>query len=413
MNTTLAAQLAQARLAARELREADRDAALLTLADRLEADSEAILAANATDVAAEQEKGTKDALIDRLRLTPERIAAMAGSVRQVAALPDPVGRVLSGWRQANGLQVRQVTVPFGVIGMVYESRPNVTVDAGVLILKAGSAAVLRGSASALNSNRALVASMHSALREAGLPEGAVQFVDSPDRQLVTDLLHARGLVDLVVPRGGTSLIRHVVETARVPVIETGTGNCHIFVDASADLQQAADIVLNAKLQRPGVCNAVETLLVHSDAAAALLPELFGRLQEAGVELRCDERALSYGTTGIPAMAEDWDEEYLDLKLAVKVVDSVSDAVEHIGRHGTGHSEAILTADLSSAGRFQAEVDAAAVYVNASTRFTDGFEFGFGAELGISTQKLHARGPMGLPALVTSKYLIEGQGQSRP
>lgn len=413
MNATLARQLTEARDASRQLAAAERAAALEAIADALEADAAGLLAANAVDVAAEEERGTPAALIDRLRLSEERLSGIAAAVREVAGLPDPAGRVLAGWRQPNGLEIRQVTVPFGVIGMIYESRPNVTVDAAALILKAGSAAVLRGSASALNSNRALVATMQRALETSGLPAAAIQFIDSPDRQLVTDLLSARGQIDLVVPRGGSSLIRHVVENARVPVIETGVGNCHIFVDSSADLSVATDIIRNAKLQRPGVCNAVETVLVHADVADRLLPQLLPGLEQSGVELRLDERALPFARSGVPASDSDWDEEYLDLILAVKVVDSLAEAIEHICRHGSGHSEAILTSDLAAAGRFQNEVDAAAVFVNASTRFTDGFEFGFGAELGISTQKLHARGPMGLDALVTSKYLVSGQGHSRP
>lgn len=413
MNATLARQLTEARDASRQLAAAERAAALEAIADALEADAAGLLAANALDVAAEEERGTPAALIDRLRLSEERLSGIAAAVREVAGLPDPAGRVLAGWRQPNGLEIRQVTVPFGVIGMIYESRPNVTVDAAALILKAGSAAVLRGSASALNSNRALVATMQRALETSGLPAAAIQFIDSPDRQLVTDLLSARGQIDLVVPRGGSSLIRHVVENARVPVIETGVGNCHIFVDSSADLSVATDIIRNAKLQRPGVCNAVETVLVHADVADRLLPQLLPGLEQSGVELRLDERALPFARSGVPASDSDWDEEYLDLILAVKVVDSLAEAIEHICRHGSGHSEAILTSDLAAAGRFQNEVDAAAVFVNASTRFTDGFEFGFGAELGISTQKLHARGPMGLDALVTSKYLVSGQGHSRP
>lgn len=413
MNATLARQLTEARDASRQLAAAERAAALEAIADALEADAAGLLAANALDVAAEEERGTPAALIDRLRLSEERLSGIAAAVREVAGLPDPAGRVLAGWRQPNGLEIRQVTVPFGVIGMIYESRPNVTVDAAALILKAGSAAVLRGSASALNSNRALVATMQRALETSGLPAAAIQFIDSPDRQLVTDLLSARGQIDLVVPRGGSSLIRHVVENARVPVIETGVGNCHIFVDSSADLSVATDIIRNAKLQRPGVCNAVETVLVHADVADRLLPQLLPGLEQSGVELRLDERALPFARSGVPASDSDWDEEYLDLILAVKVVDSLAEAIEHIRRHGSGHSEAILTSDLAAAGRFQNEVDAAAVFVNASTRFTDGFEFGFGAELGISTQKLHARGPMGLDALVTSKYLVSGQGHSRP
>ena len=405
--------LADARTASRQLLSADRNAGLKAIARNLLTDSDAILAANAEDVAAEQGRGTPAALIDRLTLGVQRLEAMAAAVEQVADLPDPVNRVLGGKRLANGLELSQVTVPFGVIGMIYESRPNVTVDAATLVIKAGSAAVLRGSSNALNSNRQLVASMRRALEQAGLPQDAVQLIDSPDRELVTELLTARGKVDLVVPRGGSSLISHVVETAKVPVIETGVGNCHIFVDASADLELAADIVHNAKVQRPGVCNAVETLLVHSDVAEQLLPALGPRLQADGVELRADERAAAYLPASVAASPEDWDTEFLDLILAVKVVDSPIEAIEHIARHGSGHSDAILTRDLAGARRFQQQVDSAAVYVNASTRFTDGFEFGFGAELGISTQKLHARGPMGLEALVTSKYLIDGDGHIRP
>lgn len=413
MAAQLDSLLSAARVASRGLAGADRDRALMEMAAQLEADEAGILAANALDVAAEEERGTSAALIDRLRLTAERLSGIAAAVRQIAALPDPVGRVLTGSRRPNGLELRQVTVPFGVIGMIYESRPNVTVDAASLVLKAGSAVVLRGSSNALRSNRALVASMRSALDRAGLPADAVQLIDSPDRALVTGLLTARGRVDLVVPRGGSSLISHVVENARVPVIETGTGNCHIYVADDADLDSAAEIVLNAKLQRPGVCNAVETLLVHAAAAPKLLPGLGERLEAAGVELRADSGAATYLPGATPAVPSDWDEEFLDRILAVKVVASLDEAIEHIGRHGSGHSEAILTGSVSAATRFQLEVDAAAVYVNASTRFTDGFEFGFGAELGISTQKLHARGPMGLEALVTTRWLVNGQGQVRP
>ncbi len=405
--------LDNARAASRGLAGADRDWALLEIATQLEADQADILAANAEDTAAEEERGTAAALIDRLRLNADRLNGIAAAVRQIAALPDPVGRVLSGSRRPNGLELRQVTVPFGVIGMIYESRPNVTVDAASLVLKAGSAVVLRGSSNALRSNRVFVASMRSALERAGLPADAIQLIDSPDRTLVTELLTARGRVDLVVPRGGSSLIAHVVENARVPVIETGTGNCHIYVADDADLDNAAEIVLNAKLQRPGVCNAVETLLVHAAAAPALLPRLGERLAAGGVELRADSGAAALLPQAVPATEADWDEEFLDRILAVKLVGSLDEAIDHIGRHGSGHSEAILTGSVTAAARFQQEVDAAAVFVNASTRFTDGFEFGFGAELGISTQKLHARGPMGLEALVTTRWLVNGQGQVRP
>ncbi len=403
--------LGRARTASRALARADRNGALLVIAEGLLERQTDILAANAEDVAAERAKGTSEALLDRLTLGETRLQEIADAVRQVAALPDPLHRVLAEWTLPNGLGVRKVSVPFGVIGMIYESRPNVTVDAAVLALKAGSAAVLRGSANALRSNRVLAAAMREALGRAGLPEDAVQLIDSPDRRFVTELLSARGLVDLVIPRGGASLINHVVETAKVPVIETGTGNCHIFVDASADLERAKGIVLNAKVQRPGVCNAVETLLVHQDVAETFLPEMLGALSEAGVTLRGCERTREIFPTDA-ATETDWETEYLDLELAVRVVASLDEAVTHINRYGTQHSEAILTASDENARRFQDEVDAAAVYVNASTRFTDGFEFGFGAEIGISTQKLHARGPVGLTELTTYKYLLDGQGQIR-
>ena len=404
--------LMRARAASRKLPRANRNAALYAVADGLEAGSADILSANAKDVAAEHTKGTSDALVDRLTLSEKRVEDMATAVRLLAELPDPLHRVLEGWTLENGLRVQQVTVPFGVIGMVYESRPNVTVDAATLCLKAGSAAVLRGSSNALASNRVLVRVMREALAEAGLPADAVQLIDSPERELVTELLTARGQIDLVIPRGGASLIQHVVENAKVPVIETGTGNCHVFVDASADLETAKDIILNAKVQRPGVCNSAETLLVHEDVAEAFLPEALSTLADAGVTLYADERTRALFPEALQATEEDWATEYLDYKLAVKVVGSVDAAVTHITRYGTQHSEAIVTRDMANAQRFQDEVDAAAVFVNASTRFTDGFMFGFGAEIGISTQKLHARGPMGLAQIVTYKYLVEGNGQVR-
>ena len=408
----LDALLGRARVASRTLARADRSAALLRVAEGVLEQQSAILAANAEDVAAERAKGTSDALLDRLSLNETRLQEMAEAVRQVAALPDPLHRTLAQWTLQNGLEVRKISVPFGVIGMIYESRPNVTVDAAVLALKAGSAAVLRGSANALRSNRVLVAALRESLGRAGLPEDAVQLIDSPDRALVTELLTARGQVDLVIPRGGASLINHVVETAKVPVIETGTGNCHIFVDASADLGSAKEIVINAKVQRPGVCNAVETLLVHQDVAATFLPDMLTALAEAGVKLRGCERTRAIFPDADAATETDWETEYLDLELAVRVVDSLDEATTHINRYGTQHSEAILTASPENAQRFQDEVDAAAVYVNASTRFTDGFVFGFGAEIGISTQKLHARGPLGLAEITTYRYLLEGQGQVR-
>jgi glutamate-5-semialdehyde dehydrogenase len=320
--------------------------------------------------------------------------------------------VLESWQLPNRLKVQKVTVPFGVIGMIYESRPNVTVDAATLCLKAGSAAVLRGSANALHSNRVLVRVMREALKSVGLPEDAIQLIDSPERELVTELLSARGKVDLVIPRGGTSLIQHVVQTAKVPTIETGVGNCHVFVDATADLEKAKAIIINAKVQRPGVCNAAETLLVHQEVAASFLPGALQALSDYKVELFADEKTRALYPAAKVATQSDWETEYLDYKLAVKVVHSLDEAIDHIATYGTQHSEAIITNDLDNAKRFQEEIDAATVYVNASTRFTDGFEFGFGAEIGISTQKLHARGPMGLEQIVTYKYLIEGNGQVR-
>lgn len=418
LSVDLGTLLEKARGSSRSLARAPRDRALYRIADALIAHSADILAANAHDVAAEEQKGTSKALIDRLRLSERRLADIADAVRLVAALPDPLHRTLSGWTIENGLRVAKVSVPFGVIGMIYESRPNVTVDAATLALKAGSSAVLRGSANTLNSNRVLVRVMRAAIAQAGLPEDAIQLIDSPDRALVTELLGARGRVDLVIPRGGASLINHVVETAKVPVIETGTGNCHLFVDATAKLDRALDIVLNAKVQRPGVCNAIETLLVHKDVAARFLPDVVKRLREHEVKLvGCDTtRAIVVEHTadgGIGVATEaDWATEYLDYKLAIRVVDDVDAAIGHINRYGTQHSEAILTETMAHATQFQQEVDAAAVYVNASTRFTDGFALGFGAEIGISTQKLHARGPMGLAEIVTYKYLIEGDGQIR-
>ena len=408
----LTALLGRARTASRTLARADRNAALLAIAEGLLEHQPVILAANAEDVAAERAKGTSAALLDRLSLTEARLREMAAAVRQVAALPDPLHRTLAQWTLENGLEVRKTSVPFGVIGMIYESRPNVTVDAAVLALKAGSAAVLRGSANTLRSNRVLVTAMRESLEQAGLLKDAVQLVDSPDRALVTELLTARGQVDLVIPRGGASLINHVVETAKVPVIETGTGNCHVFVDASADLGNAREIIMNAKVQRPGVCNSLETLLVHRDVAKTFLPDMLTTLAEAGVQLRGCGRTRAIFPQADAATEADWETEYLDLELAVRVVGSVDEAVAHINRYGTQHSEAILTASPENAQRFQNEVDAAAVYVNASTRFTDGFVFGFGAEIGISTQKLHARGPMGLAEMTTYKYLIVGQGQVR-
>jgi glutamate-5-semialdehyde dehydrogenase len=411
--------LARAREAARRLPKADRAAALRSVASALRDDEAAILAANARDVASARAAGTPAPLVDRLSLDAARLDAIAAAVESVAALPDPLGRVVDGWRLPNGLEVRAVTVPFGVIGMVYESRPNVTVDAFALACMAGSAAVLRGSADALASNRALVAAMRPALAAAGAPEDAVILVDDPDRARVTELLQARGRVDLVVPRGGAGLIRHVVETARVPVIETGVGNCHLYVHDDADPDMALTLLLDGKVRRPGVCNALETLLVHAAQTADWLPRAAAALRGHGVTLHvCPRARAALDAVGmpadgvVPATEEDWATEYLGPDIAIRVVDGVDAAIEHVLTYGTQHSESVVTRSRDVGRRFQAEVDAAVVYVNASTRFTDGFEFGFGAEIGISTQKLHARGPMGLRALVTMKYLVDGDGQAR-
>ena len=398
------------------LRRAEKDALLHAMAEALVARADEIVAANAQDLAAADESGMAAGLRDRLALDPQRIASIAQQLRDAAALPDPVGEVVRGSVLANGLELRQVRVPMGVIGMVYEARPNVTVDAAGLALKAGSAVVLRGGSAALHSNTALIAVLRDVLAERGLPEDLVVGIDAHGREGADVLMRARGLVDVLIPRGGAGLIRRVVENAQVSVIETGTGTTHVLVDASADLDQAEQIVLNAKTQRVGVCNALETLLVHQDVAAEALPRLGTALAEAGVRLHVDERAaalLPAGVEHVPATEEDWDVEYLALELAVAVVDDLDAALAHIRAHSSGHTESILTRDLVSQQRFLAEVDSAVVMANASTRFSDGGEFGFGAEIGISTQKLHARGPMGLSEITATKWLVVGQGHVRP
>lgn len=398
------------------LRRAEKDALLHAMAEALVARADQIVAANAQDLAAADESGMAAGLRDRLALDPQRIASIAQQLRDAAALPDPVGEVVRGSVLANGLELRQVRVPMGVIGMVYEARPNVTVDAAGLALKAGSAVVLRGGSAALHSNTALIAVLRDVLAERGLPADLVVGIDAHGREGADVLMRARGLVDVLIPRGGAGLIRRVVENAQVPVIETGTGTTHVLVDASADLDQAEQIVLNAKTQRVGVCNALETLLVHQDVAAEALPRLGAALAEAGVRLHVDERAaalLPAGVEHVPATEEDWDVEYLALDLAVAVVDDLDAALAHIRAHSSGHTESILTRDLVSQQRFLAEVDSAVVMANASTRFSDGGEFGFGAEIGISTQKLHARGPMGLSEITATKWLVVGQGHVRP
>jgi glutamate-5-semialdehyde dehydrogenase len=389
-----------------------KDAALLAMADALVRRTPEILTANDVDVAAAQSAGTSAALVDRLALNAQRVAGMADGLRQMAALPDPVGEVVRGSTLPNGLELRQIRVPFGVVGIIYESRPNVTADAAGLCLKSGNAVLLRGSSSAARSNEAIVSVLREAVATAGLPEDAIQLVDSSSRDTVKELMRARGFVDVLIPRGGASLIKSVVEESTVPVIETGVGNCHVYVDADADLDQALSIVLNAKVQRPSVCNAAESLLVHADVAAAFLPRVLAALAEAGVTVHGDDATRAYSEAVRPATEEDYAAEYLSLDISAAVVPSLPAAVAHIRRYGTGHSEAIVTRSLTAAREFVSTVDAAAVLVNASTRFVDGGEFGFGAEIGISTQKLHARGPMGLPELTSTKYVVTGAGHTR-
>jgi len=395
---------------------ATKDAGLLAIAAALLGREEEILEANARDLEAGLDAGLSPALVDRLRLDPVRIAAMATGLRMIAALPDPVGEVIDGFRLPSGIDVRRVRVPIGVVAVVYEARPNVTIDAAALALKAGNAIVLRGSSAAHFSNAVLSGIAGDALRSGGFPDGALGLVAGGGREELTALATQTGVVDLIIPRGGEGLKRALEAVARVPVMYAAAGNCHVYVDADSDLDAAERIIVNAKVQRPGVCNAAETLLVHADVAAAFLPRALRALADQGVELRVDQRAraLAPGLEGElrDAEAEDWDREYLSLTLAVGVVDSVEEAVAHINAHGSKHSEAIVTRDTGSARAFQLGVDAACVYVNASTRFTDGAEFGMGAEIGSSTQRLHARGPIGLRELCTYKYLLEGTGQVR-
>ena len=389
-----------------------KDAALVAMAAALEAAADDVLSANAEDVQAGREAGTSESLLDRLALTPARITAMADGLRHVATLPDPVGEVVRGSSLPNGLELRQVRVPLGVVGIVYEARPNVTADAAGLCLKSGNAVLLRGSASAYRSNTVLVDVLAEAATAAGMPVDSIQLVPGTDRASVKELMQARGLVDVLIPRGGAGLIEAVVRESQVPVIETGVGNCTVYVDAHADLEMAVAITVNSKTHRPSVCNAAETLLVHADVAEEFLPRVVAALKAEGVTLHADERARRHDDTALPVSDEDWAAEYLSLDLAVGVVDSLDDAVAHIRRWGSGHTEAIVTRDLAEARRFVRSLDSAAVMVNASTRFTDGGEFGFGAEIGISTQKLHARGPMGLPELTSTTYVVTGEGHVR-
>jgi glutamate-5-semialdehyde dehydrogenase len=404
----------RAREAAHELALATRatkDDALHAMADALVAGTEDVLAANAEDVAAAREAGTPDALLDRLRLDASRVAGMADGLRDVAGLPDPVGEVVRGSTLANGLELRQVRVPFGVVGIIYEARPNVTADAAGICLKSGNAVLLRGSSSARRSNEAIVAVLREAAAGAGLPADVVQLVPGEGHEAAKALMRARGLVDVLIPRGGAGLIRSVVEESTVPVIETGVGNCHVYVDRDADLDRALAIVLNAKTHRPSVCNAAESLLVHADVADAFVPRVVAALQEAGVTVHGDETFARLDGV-VPVTEEDHRAEYLSLDISASVVPDLEAAVRHIRTYSSGHTEAIVTGSLDAARRFTAAVDAAAVIVNASTRFTDGGEFGFGAEIGISTQKLHARGPMGLPEMTSTKYVVTGDGQVR-
>jgi glutamate-5-semialdehyde dehydrogenase len=418
--SSVAEVCAHARDGARILARTDtatKNAALEAIAAALRGRTEEILGANERDLAAGREADIGAALLDRLRLDVERIEGIAQAVEAVAKLPDPVGEVIDGHRLPNGLDVRKVRVPLGVIAVVYEARPNVTIDAAALCLKSGNAIVLRGSSSAEHSNAVLASIAAEAAVAAGLPEGCIGLVAGGGRGELAELATQDGTIDLLIPRGGEGLKAALKEVASVPVIYAASGNCHVYVDASADLDDALAIVLNAKTQRPGVCNAAETLLVHADVAPTFLPRALTALSAAGVELRVDERVAEYAGDAAalrttPASEEDWDTEYLALALAVAVVDSLGEAIEHIARHGSGHSEAIVTKDTAGAREFQLGVDAACVYVNASTRFTDGGEFGMGAEIGNSTQKLHARGPIGLRELCTSKYLVEGAGHVR-
>jgi glutamate-5-semialdehyde dehydrogenase len=413
--TTVLQQAADARGASIDLAaatRAEKDSALLLMADRLVERADDIVAANAVDVNNARAAGQTEAMIDRLTLTPSRIEGMADSLRQLAALPDPIGDVVRGSTLANGLELRQVRVPFGVVGIIYEGRPNVTADAAGICLKSGNAALLRGSGSVFSSNAAIVSVLRKAVADTGLPADAIQLLDATTRDSVKELMRARGLVDVLIPRGGADLIKTVVEESTVPVIETGVGNCHVYVDQSADLEKALAVTMNSKTQRLSTCNTAESLLVHIDIADSFLPLAIEELVSAGVTVHGDPRVANYSADVVPATREDWGKEYLSADIAVAIVDSMDDALDHIRRYGTGHTEAIVSESVTATRRFATRVDAAAVMINASTRFTDGGEFGFGAEIGISTQKLHARGPMGLPELTSTKYIVTGNGHTR-
>ncbi len=389
-----------------------KNAALIRIADLLVAESESIIIANARDIAAATTKGMSIPLIDRLRLSEDRIKAMSEGLKQVAELPDPLQDVLEEWERPNGLRLKKVRVPLGVIGIIYESRPNVTADAFALTFKSGNAVILKGGSDAIYSNTAITSVIKKGLREEGITEDAISLIESTDRETTVRFMQMRDYVDVLIPRGSAGLIRSVVENSKIPVIETGAGNCHIYIDASADLSKAKSIAINAKTQRLGVCNAAESLIIHESIAGTIFPEIARALHDKSVELRGDETALASSEFVVPASEEDYGKEYLDLLMSVKTVKSVDEAIAHINKYSTHHSEAIITEDKESAEKFLKGVDSACVYVNASTRFTDGFEFGFGAEIGISTQMLHARGPMGLKELTSYKYQIYGNGQVR-
>lgn len=407
----LARRAREASYALAEASRATKDAALHAMAAALRADTDTIVAANAKDVASARDAGTPESTVDRLALNPDRVDATAAGLEQLAGLTDPVGEVVRGYTLPNGLELRQVRVPFGVVGIIYEARPNVTADAAGICLKSGNAVLLRGSSSAAASNEAIIAVLREAVTSAGLPSDVIQGVPT-DRAAVKELMQARGLVDVLIPRGGAGLIQTVVSESSVPVIETGVGNCHVYVDADADLDLALTILLNAKTQRPSVCNAAESLLVHSLVADDFLSRALPALAEAGVTVHGDPAVVAAGNNVVAATDEDFGIEYNSLDLSAAVVDSLESAVQHIRRYSSGHTDAIITRSQAAARRFVAAVDSAAVVVNASTRFTDGGEFGFGAEIGISTQKLHARGPMGLPEMTSTKYVVTGEGQIR-
>ena len=396
-----------------QLSTQNKDRTLLAVADHLVKDTEQIIKSNEQDMEHGKQKGMHPGMLDRLKLTPERIASMADGLRQITQLPDPVGKVLEEFERPNGLKIKKISVPLGVIGIIYESRPNVTADAFGLCFKAGNAVILKGGSDAISSNTAITCSIRKALKEAGITENAIQLIESTDREVTAQFMRMKQYVDVMIPRGGAGLIKAVVEGASIPVIETGTGNCHIYVDKDADLNKAIPIIINAKTQRIGVCNACESLVLHKDIEQAFLPALAKALKEKQVEIRADKEAGEILEDGyIPATEEDFATEYLDYIISIKTVSDVSEAIAHINRYNTGHSDAILTENPKTAQQFLNQVDSACVYVNASTRFTDGFEFGFGAEIGISTQKLHARGPMGLKELNSYKYQIVGNGQIR-